>query len=70
MPQMPRCHNMGRRHGTHGTRLDGNIQRVGYCEHTWQLVEIDSSEHGDIERYVCTECSDERLSHGAPDERP
>jgi len=43
---------------------------MGDCEHTWQLIEIDSSERGDIELYVCTTCGDERLSHGAPGERP
>ncbi len=46
------------------------VHRVGDCEHRWQLVEIDFSEHGDMELYVCTECGDERLSQGAPDERP
>jgi len=25
------------------------------AKHTWQLVEVDISEHGEIGRYVCTE---------------
>lgn len=35
-------------------------------DHAWRLVEVDSSEHGDIGRFVCTVCGEERLSLGVP----
>jgi hypothetical protein len=37
-------------------------------EHNWQLVEVDESEHGSINRYVCTKCGEERLSQDPPGE--
>lgn len=37
------------------------------CEHQWQLVEVDFSEHGEIELYLCRACGTDCLSHGAPD---
>jgi hypothetical protein len=38
------------------------------AKHTWRLVEMDISEHGEIGRYVCTTCGAERLSEGAPED--